>query len=79
MSDVSAHRFAAAGANGPGGPHRPASWFPTEFELRRRQRVMLGREGRILALKAEVDALPVGSGQQPRHAAAAESAVESHG
>jgi PAS domain S-box-containing protein len=40
-------------------------------ELRRWQRVMLDRETRVLALKREVNALLVSTGQPPRYAAAA--------
>ncbi len=48
-------------------------------ELRRWQRIMLGREGRSLALKAEINALLAQSGQPPRYAAATEPPVDAHG
>ena len=41
-------------------------------ELRRWQRVMLGREGRVLALKQEVNALLARLGEAPRYAAGGE-------
>ena len=41
-------------------------------ELRRWQRVMLGREGRVLSLKQEVNALLARLGEAPRYAAGGE-------